>query len=203
MFDSTRPLCPARLDPMRSVRKKAIRDGYHRLSCAQGDCMQPTRHQPRLACLIKWVLLAFCVLLACLWLTSSRWSISRRDMRPGRRLSAVAFVNGAISVAVITDPKWDWSVRDTRPQWSIDSIRAEHRAFRWLPELQPLQNPGVPWFTMLVPTWIPLTVLLVPTACIWWRARSVRAGYCKRCGYSLKGLRGHAPCPECGHLTLE
>lgn len=32
----------------------------------------------------------------------------------------------------------------------------------------------------------------------WYRARRHRAGCCTQCGYDLKGLATHVPCPECG-----
>jgi hypothetical protein len=53
-------------------------------------------------------------------------------------------------------------------------------------------------FLLLVPFWIPLVVVLVPTAILVWRDRSrIPAGHCGECGYNLTGnVSGR--CPECG-----
>lgn len=48
-----------------------------------------------------------------------------------------------------------------------------------------------------VPFWIPLIVIAVPTAYLWWRDRRFPRGRCQRCGYDLTGnVSGR--CPECG-----
>ncbi len=54
---------------------------------------------------------------------------------------------------------------------------------------------------VIFPLWMPLLVLAVPTAVLWWRdRRRIQPGHCPKCGYNLTGnLSGR--CPECGTLT--
>jgi hypothetical protein len=56
-----------------------------------------------------------------------------------------------------------------------------------------------------VPLWLPMLLVLVPTAMLWWgdigswwaNRRRMPTGHCSRCGYDLTGnVSGR--CPECG-----
>jgi hypothetical protein len=51
---------------------------------------------------------------------------------------------------------------------------------------------------VIVPIWIPLLVVALPTAFVWWRdRRRIPPGHCQICGYNLTGnVSGR--CPECG-----
>ena len=50
---------------------------------------------------------------------------------------------------------------------------------------------------MVLPIWLILTVLIMPTAFLWWRDRRYPRGHCQYCGYDLTGnVSGR--CPECG-----
>ena len=71
----------------------------------------------------------------------------------------------------------------------------------WLPKrITTSPWPGID--AVLVPLYIPFTLLALPTALLFHRdRRSVRwaiAGRCRRCGYNLAGLPPTTPCPECG-----
>ena len=48
-----------------------------------------------------------------------------------------------------------------------------------------------------VPLWIPLLLVLIPTAVVWWRSPRHRRGHCLVCGYNLTGNTS-GRCPECG-----
>jgi hypothetical protein len=56
---------------------------------------------------------------------------------------------------------------------------------------------------LYVPLWLPLIVLAIPTAILWWLDRRRRLpGHCRRCGYNLTGnVSGR--CPECGTRLTE
>jgi hypothetical protein len=53
---------------------------------------------------------------------------------------------------------------------------------------------------LTVPLWLPLLLVAVPTALLWWRDRRFPAGHCQHCGYNLTGnVSGR--CPECGQAV--
>ena len=52
-------------------------------------------------------------------------------------------------------------------------------------------------FYIAVPLWIPLMVLAIPTAILWYRDRRPKPGHCQRCGYDLTG-NVSGVCSECG-----
>ena len=48
-----------------------------------------------------------------------------------------------------------------------------------------------------VPLWLPLLLVAVPTALLWWRDRRIPPGCCRECAYDLTGNISGV-CPECG-----
>jgi len=75
---------------------------------------------------------------------------------------------------------------------------------RWLPvshhETFGLTDP-MTYVEFIVPLWMPLLALAVPTAILWWLdRRRIPPGHCQICGYNLTGnVSGR--CPECGTPT--
>lgn len=52
--------------------------------------------------------------------------------------------------------------------------------------------------TVTVPCWIPLLLVAIPTAILWWLdRRRIPPGHCQRCGYDLTG-NVTGVCSECG-----
>ena len=47
-----------------------------------------------------------------------------------------------------------------------------------------------------LPMWLPLVLIAIPTAFLWWRDRPPKPGHCP-CGYDLTG-NVSGTCPECG-----
>ena len=52
-------------------------------------------------------------------------------------------------------------------------------------------------FLRLIPFWLAIPLVGIPTAILWRLDRRMPSGHCRRCGYNLKGLT-EARCPECG-----
>ena len=52
-------------------------------------------------------------------------------------------------------------------------------------------------WTVVLPLWIPLAVVALPTGLLWWRTRPPKPGHCPHCGYNLTG-NVSGVCPECG-----
>ena len=64
----------------------------------------------------------------------------------------------------------------------------------WLPRTRGDRADGY----LLLPLWIPLAIVGIPTAILWWRdRRRIPAGHCRKCGYNLTG-NVSGVCPECG-----
>lgn len=52
------------------------------------------------------------------------------------------------------------------------------------------------WY-FLIPLWVPLFILTLPTGCAWYFYRRPPFGHCQRCEYDLTG-NVSGVCPECG-----
>lgn len=69
-------------------------------------------------------------------------------------------------------------------------------------------NPRTWWFDyydgsvsyLHLPLWVPLLLVALPTAFLWWRDRRVPPGHCLQCGYDLTGNTSGV-CPECGRAS--
>jgi hypothetical protein len=64
----------------------------------------------------------------------------------------------------------------------------------WLPRIKGDRADG----HLFLPLWIPLVIVAVPMAILWWRdRRRLPPGHCRQCGYNLTG-NVSGVCPECG-----
>ena len=52
-------------------------------------------------------------------------------------------------------------------------------------------------FNVVLPLWLPLVIVLIPSVTAWYRTRPPPPGHCLHCSYDLTGNESGV-CPECG-----
>ncbi|MFQ5422607.1 MAG: hypothetical protein ACE5F9_01350 [Phycisphaerae bacterium] len=84
------------------------------------------------------------------------------------------------------------------PAWSIKRIPAPSGVHVWMPQMRRLVLPRGPVGELVIlPFWIPLAIVAIPTAILWRRdRRRIPPRHCRSCGYDLRASRKR--CPECG-----
>ena len=143
-----------------------------------------------------WVSIVICVVIACVWATSLRWTILYISqfgdaivLKGGTvsydwttmtyRLSSTAQNGLPLKLTWI----WDCSLRRTAVQWApVYDVRPYGR--------------GV----IVVPLWIPFLASFIVFIALKNIFARIRPGVCANCEYSLEGLRKPTHCPECGSL---
>ncbi len=140
--------------------------------------MRPLTRKRRI---LKWAGLVACLLTAGAWLASNRWALIYRGEYFRARL-----VHGVMGVAQHTVAT-GWRAVDMRGQ----PVWAYLWAWRW-----PVVLVGGKW-DFIVPLWIPLAAIGIPTILAWRRDRPIPPGHCRTCRYDLTGNESGV-CPECG-----
>ena len=153
-----------------------------------------TQRPSRLRRWMKWVGLVACVVLLICWRAEHGRSVVLHV--PGKH--GLAIGNGAIHLSIArsrvgTIVKWADS-------WGVTVFGNPQPSSYW-----PYRRPEI-WYTLggskvfTLPLWIPLAIVAIPTAILWYRDRRPPPGRCQECGYDLTGnLSG--VCPECGMPT--
>lgn len=79
------------------------------------------------------------------------------------------------------------------------SVAAARGSLRWMFNAFPTAVPGRMLWRGWVPLWMPLLVVALPTALLFYLHRRPHIpGHCPTCGYNLTGNQS-GRCPECGH----
>jgi hypothetical protein len=163
---------------------------------------------------LKWAGLGVCVLIVVLWGVSVRWRVAYR----GR---THLFVVGWGGVCVVYVPTPDtiayvrmhgvssdegWSISRAPDEPDPGPIRPLPARFDfgfYLPNVQlagPYRAGSYRTGSTLWPWWIPLILVAIPTAILWYRDRRPPKGCCQGCGYNLRG-NVSGVCPECGRVV--
>lgn len=133
----------------------------------------------------KWIGLFLCLLVLVACIASIFWMVVWSDGRG----HAGGLLRGGAAVYVEADFVERWNRLDRG--WIV---QREAQSVLWWPDC----DGEVRGDLFTIPAWIPLALLLVPTACLWWfDRRRIPPGHC-RCGYDLSGLCPATPCAECG-----
>ncbi len=142
-----------------------------------------------------------CAVASLLFIVSLRWEISWiRLSEPTMRLTlSQGGVNGTLGYDTgdVSASAGDTSV------WWITRPRSFNRGIAnvdWRPlfvlETWYLERPYRS-VMVIIPLWIPLLALAIPTTILWYRDRRPPKGHCQQCGYDLTG-NVSGKCPECG-----
>lgn len=156
----------------------------------------PMRQRFRIRRIAKWTGLVLCVAILLAWGASGQWAVFW-VWSDGVNTRTWAIFRGRIVIQYPAAPIGD------PPGWHVERLVYESLVDRLRPG-----PPGphilhwnIPPVTFLhIPLWIPLVLLGVSTALLWWRDRRPPRGHCRTCGYNLTGNTSGV-CPECGEAT--
>ena len=81
---------------------------------------------------------------------------------------------------------------DELPVWAM--VRADEFGLGWWPRSW---YRSTPYHAVSAPLWLPLLLVALPTAFLWYLDRRLPRGHCQACGYDLTG-NVSGVCPECG-----
>ncbi len=173
--------------------------------------------------ILKWAGLAVCLLIVVVWGLSLRWRLEyvipafRGDLKAGCFFCHTRTIRGKpehvkeyrekcawaarLRFQIDGYEKGGWSLGHTNRMYSLFfSLRFPSTDRLWMgdrseDDLVLLQ---VYWTSLLVPLWIPLAIIAIPTAVLFHRdRRRILPGHCRKCGYDLTG-NVSGICPECG-----
>ena len=147
--------------------------------------------------MLKWVGLVGCVLIVVAWGVSTTRYLSFIT-----NSCAVSFGKGCFFVSWPDDRLIELALATDRIRkgwnYGVDPRRTVSRdlGFRW-PSLCRSSDDSS-WFGyLLIPCWLMLPFMAIPTAILWYRDRRPPRGHCQRCGYNLTG-NVTGVCSECG-----
>ena len=159
------------------------------------------RRRSRLLRVAKWCGLGTSLAIGVIILLSQFWIVSW-----GRQPGWGWFLNrgllGWTRAAASVGSNWPdrgWHAARTRWRWQrpAGTIVGGREPIRWSYPKRYVQ-PGR--ISILIPLWLPLVIIALPTARVWWTDyRRPKPGHCK-CGYDLTG-NVSGVCPECGQET--
>ncbi len=140
---------------------------------------------------VKWMEVVGCVLIVAAWCVSLFSSVAHRivgDYWIVLNCGAVEIIDENKHVAADCGPLGRWHYSDQLSMHERIGLVRPNRSILGV-------TVGV-----LIPLWMPLAALGLPTALLWYRDRRPPKGHCPICGYDLTG-NVSGVCPECGGLA--
>jgi hypothetical protein len=150
---------------------------------------------------LKWLGTLLCVPATAVYLASLvclPWGLywtspdAQRDVAVTKAAFYYQVIRGT-GVVHLHKPRGWWTYRDTTCP-----------AVWWLPRTTtcsfsfgPAAGPPTTIRRLVIPLWIPVVALAIPTTFLWWRDRRPPKDHCQRCAYDLTG-NVSGVCPECG-----
>ena len=129
---------------------------------------------------MKWAGLVGCVLTTGLLVTSLFAHVAYT-----RNWNTIELHGGAVL----------WMPRGVAPDMPLRVIGPSLGLATWMPKK--LRAPRNLVYGFVIPLWIPLILLAIPTYILWRRDRRKPERCCRQCGYDLTGNESGV-CPECG-----
>ena len=163
---------------------------------------------------LKWIGTVMCILLAGLWLFSGWYVLMFLPSAKWKQrwFGGEAIPNNSENVQIVAGEfRAKWVPTDLREEYGALIARSEYKleelplifvtrfgappTFTWSP-LMSISSYGFHDY-LIIPLWIPFTIIAIPTAFLWRRDRPYKPGHCEKCGYNLTG-NVSGTCPECG-----
>ncbi|MCH8853870.1 MAG: hypothetical protein IID41_14650 [Planctomycetes bacterium] len=134
-------------------------------------------HHPRIRRIAKWSGVVVCVVV---WGASlvGQWEFGKVGLGPGY----VEIYRTSPDIVILTGSTSPWSIRFPTVWWPRHVVQ------------------GAGLSSWIIPLWLPLGFIALPTAYLFWRDRRPPRGHCQKCGYDLQG-NVSGVCPECGQAT--
>ncbi len=139
---------------------------------------------------IRWGGVVCCVLLMAAWASSLLWHVYRASIST-EGLFLIESGAGELSLS--------WIVafgNHKSANWHVERIQDPLRLanfFSW-----PLYETDEFMTFLVLPYWLLLSLIAVPTVLLFWLNRiRIPPGHCRKCGYDLTG-NVTGKCPECG-----
>jgi hypothetical protein len=160
------------------------------------------RRRSRIRRVAKWLAIAFCLLIVCVFVASRWWyfGLSGKCATGFGSQVGVGFEAGCIGVFV-ADPRDPVGPASPMPYLHRAPASAPVFAPWWVQRRQfSGRLPARFWWR--IPLWMPFAGSTALALWLWWRDRPYPSGHCRTCGYNLAG-NVSGVCPECGSPTAQ
>lgn len=152
------------------------------------------RRRSRTRRVLKWVGTTLCMMIVAAWIASGAYwiHVETGDWLTSLGDGSLRFVRGLPATPPEVERQFDIGrrigshLRVGSTPWTFPSLRS------W-----PTAKKMGYLLVIFLPLWVPLVLVGVPSAILWWSDRRTPKGHCRSCDYDLTG-NVSGICPECG-----